>query len=246
MELAFRGLEKVHPPRRRLFRGWSAEFPQGQFACLVGPSGCGKSSLLRLAAGLDVPTSGEIRRTAREVGFVFQEPRLLPWLRVHENLGLPLSLRRRPADPDGIRRVLRMVRLEEECLELFPHQLSGGMKMRVSLARALILQPGLFLMDEPLAALDESTRQLLQEEIARIHEARPATTLLVTHSLSEALFLGDRILILGRDGELLADEQPGFARPRTEALRTDPEFIRRLQVLSHQFRRLLASPEAPC
>lgn len=243
MSLKITDLEKIHPGGRRLFGGMTIEFAENEFTVIVGPSGCGKSSLLRMIAGLDQPTRGTVQKSAPELGFVFQEPRLLPWRNVRENLELPFELRREPIPPAALSETLRLVRLPATVLDLFPHQLSGGMKMRVALARALLRSPPLLLMDEPLAALDESTRQILQEEISRIHDLQKRQTLFVTHSLSEALFLADRILILGPDGRLQKSLAVPFARPRIESLRADPEFNQSLANLQREFRHGLAERE---
>lgn len=236
MSLAIRGLEKTYPGGRTLFRGLNAEWGTGEFVAIVGPSGCGKSSLLRLIAGLDRPSRGEILKPAGLLGFVFQEPRLLAWRTVRENLELPFEIQKRSVSAEKLAEVLKLVRLPDSTLPLFPHQLSGGMKMRVALARALLVKPTLLLMDEPLAALDESTRQILQEEISRIHEAERRQTIFVTHSLSEAVFLADRILILGKDGELKKDFAVGLPRPRTEKLRSQTDFVQLLERLQQDFR----------
>lgn len=244
MSLAIRDLEKKHPGGRDLFRGLTVELRDAEFVAVVGPSGCGKSSLLRLIAGIDSISRGEIRKSDGSLGFVFQEPRLLSWRTVRENLSLPFEIQKRPLSEEALVKVLNLVRLPDSTLELFPHQLSGGMKMRVALARALLIRPAFLLMDEPLAALDESTRQILQEEISRIHESEKRQTIFVTHSLSEALFLADRILILGPNGELKKDFQVNLPRPRAEGLRASPEFVRLLTDLQRGFRSLLADSRA--
>jgi NitT/TauT family transport system ATP-binding protein len=240
MDIHLERIQKTFPGGRTLFRGLSLTIETGQVTCLVGPSGCGKSSLLRLIAGLDQPTEGRIHRPEGPIGVVFQEARLLPWRTVRENLRLPLEISGRAASDEELARRLALVRLQRQTLDLFPHQLSGGMKMRVALARALLIEPSLLLMDEPLAALDESTRQILQEEISTLHEAKPRTTVFVTHSLSEALFLADRILILGKNGELLRDLKITLPRPRNSDLRSQGPFIEKQKELSHEFRQVLA------
>lgn len=243
MSLRITNLTKIHPGGRKLFQGLNLEVKDHEFIAIVGPSGCGKSSLLRLVSGIDQPSSGTITGVPDSIGFVFQEPRLLSWRTTRENLLLPLELKGKDVPESRLYEVLKLVRLADSVLDLFPHQLSGGMKMRVALARALMSEPQILLMDEPLAALDESTRQILQEEIARIHEVQKLQTLFVTHSLSEALFLADRIVILGSSGELKNDFKVPFARPRLEALRSDAKFVDVLRGLQFDFRRSL-TPEA--
>lgn len=238
MRVTFENVQKKFDgSSRTLFAGLNLTLEEGEFTCLVGPSGCGKSSLLRLVAGLDTPTRGSVQKGSGPLGFVFQEARLLPWRNVEENLNLPFELRNEKVPPGTIEESLELVRLQKNVLPLFPHQLSGGMKMRVALARALLIQPQLLLMDEPLAALDENTRQLLQEEIARLHEMKNVTTLFVTHSLSEALYLSDRILILGPQGQLLSDLRPQLPRPRNLELRTQGAFVQFLQELGADMRK---------
>lgn len=239
-------LQRIHKDftgsGRSLFQSLSLTLNAPELVAVIGPSGCGKSTLLRLIAGLDQPSSGTIVRPVGErLGFVFQEPRLLPWRTVRENILLGPELKGQVVSESTMIEVLRLVQLNPEVLRLFPHQLSGGMKMRVALVRALILKPELLLLDEPLAALDESTRMILQEEIARIHEASGRLTLLVTHSLTEAVFLADRIVVLGREGQLVRDFKIEFSRPRNESLRLKVEFMERVVELQRQFRGLLAT-----
>lgn len=207
----------------------------GTFVSLIGPSGCGKSTLLRLAAGLSTTTTGsavvfglppqQARRT-REIGFVFQAPTLLPWRNAVDNAALPLELkgvgkieRRRMATE-----TLKRVGLGE-FLHAVPRELSGGMKMRNAIARALITKPDILLLDEPFGAIDEITREKLNSELLSLWEERRCTVLFVTHNLYEASFLSQRILVMSkRPGNILHDEQVPFAYPRNAALRSQPEF----------------------
>ncbi|MEY4816079.1 MAG: hypothetical protein RLZZ162_3152 [Verrucomicrobiota bacterium] len=200
----------------------------GEFVSLLGPSGCGKSTLLRLIAGLTPLTAGSLivdRRSpdaaAADLAFVFQEPTLLPWLRVTANIDLPLALRGiAPAERSAIsRRVLDLVRLSEKA-NAYPRQLSGGQKMRVSIARALALSPKILLLDEPFGALDEMTREHLNEELLTIRERHAWTAFFVTHSVAEAVFLSNRIFILSANPGHLHTEIPvPFPYPRTAATR---------------------------
>ena len=200
----------------------------GDFISLIGPSGCGKSTLLRLIAGLTPLTSGSLTvdgrspdAAAADLAFVFQEPTLLPWLTVAANIELPLSLRRvAPADRTATRRhVLDLVRLSEKA-DAYPRQLSGGQKMRVSIARALALSPKILLLDEPFGALDEMTREHLNEELLAIRERHAWTAFFVTHSVAEAVFLSNRICVMSATPGHIHTEIPvPFPYPRTEETR---------------------------
>ncbi len=200
----------------------------GEFVSLIGPSGCGKSTLLRLIAGLTPLTAGSLTvdgrspdAAAADLAFVFQEPTLLPWLTVTANVELPLSLRGiAPAERSVTRRrVLDLVRLSEKA-EAYPRQLSGGQKMRVSIARALALSPKILLLDEPFGALDEMTREHLNEELLTIRERQAWTAFFVTHSVAEAVFLSNRIFIFSANpGHLHTEIHVPFPYPRTEETR---------------------------
>jgi NitT/TauT family transport system ATP-binding protein len=203
---------------------------EGDFLSLLGPSGCGKSTALRLIAGLSTPTSGALdwNRPLGDdcIGFVFQEPTLLPWASVFDNVWLPLRLRgvsRTKAAP-VVRQMLERVHLDgfEDAV---PRELSGGMKMRVSIARALVTKPSILLMDEPFAALDEITRFKLNADLLELWQDERFTTIFVTHSVFESVFLSTRIVVMaarpGRVFEELAVDAP---YPRDEAFRTSPEY----------------------
>ncbi len=192
----------------------SLELEEGEITTVLGPSGSGKTTLLRLAAGLERPDSGRVeRREGARLGFVFQEPRLLPFLSVEGNIALGLGSRGQ--DREGGERVLEVM----ELLGLLPHrralpsQLSGGIAQRAALGRALVRDPGLLLMDEPFSALDAPLRGRLQEELLAILERRRTSVLFVTHDIAEALYLGDRVLVL-REGRVAREESLGFPRPR--------------------------------
>jgi NitT/TauT family transport system ATP-binding protein len=195
----------------------SLDVAAGEFVCLVGASGCGKSTLLSLVAGLDEPTAGDITIAGgAEPGLMFQEPALFPWLTVGGNVGLPLRLRKVPRRERAARVVelLRTVHLEE-FVKRRPHQLSGGMRQRVALARTLALDTPVLLMDEPFGALDAMTRDILHDEIERIWRERNLTVLFVTHNVREAARLGDRIVLLSsRPGRVVADWRVDVPRPR--------------------------------
>src|SRR5688572_29702396 len=205
----------------------------GDFVSLIGPSGCGKSTALRLVAGLSPITSGELivdGRTpdaaAADLAFVFQEPTLLPWLTVAKNIQIPQKLRRVPeAKRDGMtNRVLELVRLREKA-GAYPRQLSGGQKMRVSIARALALAPKLLLLDEPFGALDEMTREHLNEELLAIREVEAWTTFFVTHSVAEAVFLSNRIFVMAANpGRIHTEISVPLAYPRTDQTRLSRDY----------------------
>jgi NitT/TauT family transport system ATP-binding protein len=219
-------------------RDVSFELPRGGFLSILGPSGCGKSTLLRVVADLLSPSSGSLSlfgrspaeaRRARELGFVFQDAALLPWRTVRENVELPFEV------GDG-RRLSEKASRPEDLLDLvglsqwhhaYPHELSGGMRQRVSIARALVTGPKILLMDEPFGALDEITRDRLNEELLRIWTETGTTILFVTHSIPEALYLGERVLMLaahpGRVREMVTTHLP---KKRDLSLRETAEFVR--------------------
>ena len=217
----------------------SLKIPQGQWVAIVGPSGCGKSTLLRTIAGLTQPSTGTITwgqpsSPRPPLAFVFQDPTLLPWRTVYDNIRLPLELSdgQQSAQQTAIAEKVQLVGLDEQDMTKFPRMLSGGMKMRVSLARALITNPTVLLLDEPFAALDEILRQQLNEDLLRIWATNRTTTLMVTHNVAEAVFLAERILVLGDQGQLLADVPVPFNYPRQRPLRTTMRFAEVNQQIS--------------
>ncbi len=210
--------------------------PRGSFLTLLGPSGCGKSTLLRVMADLIAPSSGRISvlggapqaaRESRQIGFVFQDPALLAWRTVLENVSLPLEV--------GGGRALQGARAPRELLSLvgltgweqaYPHELSGGMRQRVAIARALVSGPRLLLMDEPFGALDEITRDRLNEELLQLWETTGTTIVFVTHSIYEAAFLGQSVLLLAaRPGRVREQVPVTLPMPRRLAQRETPEFV---------------------
>ena len=214
--------------------GIDLDIPDGQFVSVVGPSGCGKSTLLSLIAGLRTPSSGTVfcdgepitAPMPRKVGVIFQEANLLPWLSAIDNVAFPLKLRR-VAKAERLQAAGRM--LELTGLAGFetrlPHQLSGGMKQRVAIARGLVQNPAVLLMDEPFASLDEQTRMVLGDELLRIWSETRKTVLFVTHSLNEAVYLADRVVVLSaRPGRVVDDVAVDLPRPRSFAMTSSERF----------------------
>jgi NitT/TauT family transport system ATP-binding protein len=205
----------------------------GEFVSLLGPSGCGKSTVLRLLSGLDAPTSGTISRDLPGdaiPGYVFQDAALMPWASVRRNVELPLVLRgERPASRhEHVDAALRAVGLADSA-DAVPRELSGGMKMRASLARALVTAPRLWLLDEPFGALDEITRFALNQTLLSLCQPQdgsaPATAVFVTHSVYEAVFLSQRVLVMARPGRIVDEIAIGAPYPRDAGWRATPQFL---------------------
>jgi NitT/TauT family transport system ATP-binding protein len=217
-------------------RGFSLEVREGEFLSLLGPSGCGKSTALRLIAGLGEPTAGSVswpglakasaHAASHDIGFVFQEPTLMPWATVLDNVRLPLRLagRSRASVRAQVMDVLASVGLEKFAGS-YPRELSGGMKMRVSIARALVTRPRLLLMDEPFAALDEITRFKLNDDLLRLWQEHGWTIVFVTHSVYESVYLSSRLVVMAaRPGRVHAEIAIGAPYPRGEGFRTSAEY----------------------
>lgn len=195
------------------------DIPRGSFVSLVGPSGCGKSTLLRMMAGLLSPSQGEIVRTAEaaDVGYVFQDATLMPWADVATNVALPLDLKGRATN--AVTETLKRVGLERFA-QAYPRELSGGMQMRASIARAIVTNPTLLLMDEPFAALDEFTRFRLNDDLRALWRQNQWTVIFVTHSIREAVFLSERVIVMSpRPGRVIADVPVSLPDQRDEAVR---------------------------
>lgn len=241
------GIYKEFPTRGGRFRaldGVSLEVRQGEFLCLLGPSGCGKTTLMRIIAGLEKPSGGAVslRPGAGDRPFcsvVFQEQSVLPWMTVRQNIGYGLRLRRVPAAEReaAVERFMGMVGLAAFA-DYYPHQLSGGMKQRVSIARAFANDPEVLLMDEPFVSLDEQNRVLLQQELLEIWEGSGKTVVFVTHSIDEALALGDRIVLMtAAPGRIKADLTVAIPRPRRiPAVRDHPIFREMFQSIWESLR----------
>jgi len=247
--VSLRGISKTFSNGTVALQNMSLDIGQGEFVSLLGPSGCGKSTVLRIIAGLGERTSGTIEwpsatawdasgRPEREIGFVFQEPTLMPWATVYNNVWLPLRLHRiSKADArEQVMDALHMVGLEKFA-DSYPRELSGGMKMRVSIARALITKPKLLLMDEPFAALDEITRFKLNNDLLHLWETFGWTVIFVTHSVFESVYLSSRIVVMAaRPGRVVEDIDIDAPYPRNEEFRTSTvynDFCRRTSEALH-------------
>jgi len=211
------------------------EIEQGEFLAIVGPSGCGKSTLLRLIAGLNSPSAGAISVADAALALVFQDAHLLPWRTVLDNVALPLELVGiAPAEAkQRASAALGDVELSH-AIQRFPDELSGGMRMRVSIARAFVTEPKLLLLDEPFAALDELTRQRLDERLRALWQQRRMTVVLVTHSLAEAAFLADRAVVMSQHpARIVLDHRLNLPTERKSSLRTTADFSREIALLTH-------------
>ena len=247
-EIEIAGVTKQYGNARPVLESIDLKVAKQEFISIIGPSGCGKSTILKLIAGLTAPTSGTIRvdgmtpQNAREtISFVFQDATLLPWRTVTENIGLGLELEHVPGGQreKEISALLELVGLKHVA-SAYPRELSGGMKMRVSIARALATNPRLMLLDEPFAALDEMSRDRLNEEVLRLRAEQNWTAVFVTHSVSEAVFLSDRIVVLAPNpGRVHAEFQVELPSPRTSAIRNSQEFDAIVSRVSHTLRETL-------
>jgi NitT/TauT family transport system ATP-binding protein len=226
--LAIERVGKVFPEGTRALSDVSLSVADGEFLSIVGPSGCGKSTLLRIVARLTPPNEGRVTGVPDGIGFVFQDATLMPWANALDNVWLPLRLagRSRNDSRAEIVEALRLVGLEG-FENAYPRTLSGGMRMRVSIARALVTRPKLLLLDEPFAALDEITRFKLNDDLMRLWRAQGWTVIFVTHSVFEAVFLSSRVVVMSpRPGRVVADVPIALPQPREAALRHTPEFAR--------------------
>jgi NitT/TauT family transport system ATP-binding protein len=241
--LSFDGVSMTYADGTEALRNISFTVGPGEFVTVVGPSGCGKSTLLRFISGLDAPSSGSVesspvadeRAPAAEakLAFVFQDAQLLPWRSVLDNVALPLELQGMSRKEARVRARGPLAEVElSDVHDRFPDQLSGGMRMRVSIARALVTEPGLLLLDEPFAALDELTRQRLDERLRNLWLARRMTVIFVTHALAEAAFLAERALVMSRrPGRIVLDHRLQLPEARGLDLRTQVGFVEQTALL---------------
>jgi NitT/TauT family transport system ATP-binding protein len=247
-QIEFDAVTKSYGTGRLVLQSVDLKILKGEFVSIIGPSGCGKSTVLKLISGLTPPSAGTIRvdgmtpENAREtISFIFQDATLLPWRTVTQNVGLGLELERVAAKrrKEEVASLLRLVGLAEVA-DAYPRELSGGMKMRASIARALATNPRLLLMDEPFAALDEMTRDRMNEELLRLRAEREWTAVFVTHSVAEAVFLSTRIIVLApHPGRVHAVLPVDLPFPRTAALRESQEFESLVARASHVLREAL-------
>ncbi|CAN5119555.1 ABC transporter ATP-binding protein [soil metagenome] len=234
--ISLRGISKTFSNGTVALQNMSLDIAQGEFVSLLGPSGCGKSTVLRIVAGLGETTSGKIEwptahydadgHPQKEIGFVFQEPTLMPWGTVFDNVWLPLRLHRisKGDARERVMEALEMVGLDKFAGS-YPRELSGGMKMRVSIARALITRPKLLLMDEPFAALDEITRFKLNNDLLHLWEKFGWTVIFVTHSVFESVYLSSRVVVMAaRPGRVVSDLAIDAPYPRGDEFRTSPTY----------------------
>jgi NitT/TauT family transport system ATP-binding protein len=236
--------DKVFPNGTRALAPIDLKITDGEFLTLIGPSGCGKSTLLKLIANLIEPSDGRILwwsggfdkvgTADRSLAFVFQDPTLMPWARVEANVRLPLDLAGHPKAQSRARVADALARVGLEGFSrAYPRQLSGGMKMRVSIARSLVTAPNLLLMDEPFGALDEFTRNRLDADLVRLWWERKLTTVFVTHSIYEAVFLSTRVVVMGaRPGRVFKIMPIDEPHPRDESFRNSPHFAEYCRALS--------------
>src|SRR5882724_11362334 len=239
LAVSLRGVPKAYDNGVMALGPFDLDVRQGEFVSLLGPSGCGKSTALRLIAGLAAPTAGQVQvscqvsrdagnaRADHAIGFVFQEPTLMPWTSVRENVRLPLTLAHvRPQEAEArVSEALARVGLSDFA-DAYPRELSGGMKMRASLARALVTDPDILLMDEPFAALDEITRFRLNDDLLTLWRSLGKTVIFVTHSVFESVYLSQRVVVMTqRPGRIGAEIRIETSEPRAEEFRTSAAYL---------------------
>jgi len=252
--VSLRGVGKLFGTGLLALDGLDLDVRDCEFLSLLGPSGCGKSTALRIIAGLAAPSSGEVRLSHHEgatlpgqgIGFVFQEPTLMPWTSVRENVRLPLKLAHMPAPESDMRVVeaLKGVGLTEFA-DSYPRELSGGMKMRVSLARALVTDPDILLMDEPFAALDEITRFRLNNDLLALWRSLRKTVIFVTHSVFESVYLSQRVVVMtSRPGRIATAISIDAPEPRGEDFRTSAAYAGYCREVSNALAPAYSGPAA--
>jgi NitT/TauT family transport system ATP-binding protein len=236
--LTFDRVSMVFPDGTEALQDVSLSLAPGEFVTIVGPSGCGKSTLLRIASGLEQYTGGSVSIDRSSLGYVFQDATLLPWRTVRRNVALLAELQGMPKArlQDVVAQAIELVGLggfEDK----YPRQLSGGMRMRASVARSLVLDPTVFLFDEPFGALDEITRERLNDELIALFRKVGFAALFITHSITEAVFLSTRVLVMSaRPGQLIGDFAVPFPSPRSHDLRYEPAFAELCGEVSHALR----------
>ena len=251
MKIKFQNVSKSFNRRNTssaidVLRDLSFEVKESEFFCIVGPSGCGKSTIINLVAGFFSPDSGEVSVDGKVVfepsasrTVVFQEYALFPWKTVAENIefGLKCANVDKEQRLQMVKKLAEKVRLEQ-FLDRYPDELSGGMKQRVAIARALAVKPNIILMDEPFASLDQQTRDILQEELLGVQKEFSQTILFVTHNIEEALFLGDKVLVLShRPAHVKSLVNIPFSKPRSPDIRNDPQFLKLKHEIWHSLRK---------
>ena len=250
--VSVKGVSKQFSNGTLAVRGVDLDLADGEFVSLLGPSGCGKSTLLRMIAGLGEPSVGTIEwptaphdsrgRAEPDLGFVFQDPTLMPWATALKNVMLPMTLAG-VSKPDAEARAAEMLALVglKGFEASYPRELSGGMKMRVSIARALVTKPKILLMDEPFAALDEITRHKLNDDLLGLWERNRFTAVFVTHSVFESVYLSQRIVVMAaRPGRVMADLRVDAAYPRDDLFRTSAEYAHLCRVASETLKKAIA------
>ena len=224
--LGFNNVGMTFPDGTKALGGVSFDINPGEFVTVVGPSGCGKSTLLRIASNLETETEGKCEIDRNSIGYVFQDATLLPWRNVRKNIEIIAELH-------GIDKIQR-AKLAQDAIDLvgltgfedkYPRQLSGGMRMRASLARSLVMKPRVFLFDEPFGALDEITRERLNDELLRLFQIEGFAGLFITHSISEAVYMSTKVLVMSaRPGQIVGSFDIPFSYPRAHSLRYEPKF----------------------
>jgi NitT/TauT family transport system ATP-binding protein len=247
--VALRGVGKTFPSGTVALAGLDLDVREGEFLSLLGPSGCGKSTALRIIAGLSEPTQGAVEWTAvkseneSRLGFVFQEPTLMPWANVFNNVLLPLKLKGTAADVAAARVNAALARVGlQKFATAYPRELSGGMRMRVSIARALVTEPALLLMDEPFAALDEITRFKLNNDLLQVWQGLRTTVVFVTHSVFESVYLSSRIVVMAaRPGRVFTELAIDAPYPREADFRTSADYAALCRRASDALARAMAA-----
>jgi NitT/TauT family transport system ATP-binding protein len=248
--VALRGVSKRFGNGTLAVRDVDLDLAAGEFVSLLGPSGCGKSTLLRMIAGLGAPSAGTIAwpgrdekatGPGRDLGFVFQDPTLMPWANALANVMLPLTLQRLPRAEAEQRAAAMLALVGLKGFETsYPRELSGGMKMRVSIARALVMRPRILLMDEPFAALDEITRHRLNDDLLALWAQERFTAVFVTHSVFESVYLSQRIVVMAaRPGRIIADLPVAAAYPRDDLFRTSGEYAHLCRIASGKLKEAI-------